>query len=99
VKPGDVVYVLLRWYGAQWYEDLNLPNKDLVDYVVEFQYTVFNAKKTTIGARCEVMNETWPYQKHHWIKLYGRHLILEPEMQLIDADFIQSHPNLKANSA
>ena len=99
VQSGEIVYVLLRSYGAQWYDNLDLPNKDIIDYVLEFQYTTFNKNKTTVSAICRILDETWPNLKHHWIQLYGRHKTLLSNMQLIDEDFIRLYPNIKQNKA
>jgi hypothetical protein len=97
VTTGDKVYVLLRSYGAGWYDNLNLPDKDNFDYVVEFQYTQFNKTMTSLSARCEILDEVWPNLKHSWIQLYGRHTELEPYMRLVDTDFIKDHPFLLQN--
>jgi hypothetical protein len=99
VSTGDKVYVMFRSYGAQWYDNLNLPDKDQFDYVVEFEYTQFNARKTSLSARCKVLDEVWPNLKHHWIQLYGRHTELQPYMRLVDADFIKNHQFLLQNRA
>ena len=40
VKPGDVVYVDLRSYGAGWYESLNLPDKDHSSYMLRYEVSV-----------------------------------------------------------
>ena len=39
VKPGDVVYVDLRYFGGRWFESLGKPNAPTSSYVMEYQYT------------------------------------------------------------
>ena len=37
VFPKDIVYVNIRLYGHDWYEQLNLPDWEMKRYVIEFQ--------------------------------------------------------------
>ena len=39
VKPGDVAYVDLRFFGGRWYESLELPDGPTKSYVMEYEYT------------------------------------------------------------
>ncbi len=59
VKPGDVVYVDLRFYGAGWYNALDLPNSDTTRYVVPFSYVRWYHKssQTKIVAQCVIFKE------------------------------------------
>jgi hypothetical protein len=38
IQPGDKVFLDLRFYGTEWYRQINLPDKDFKTYVVECQY-------------------------------------------------------------
>ena len=46
VKPGDTVFIDLRFFTDAWFEELNLPDSDLYAYVMEFKYTHWYHKKS-----------------------------------------------------
>jgi hypothetical protein len=57
VYPGAIVFVDLRSYGSDWYDQLDLPNKYQTKYVVEYMYLDFLESNTRIRCYCEVFNE------------------------------------------
>jgi hypothetical protein len=58
VQPGDTVYVDLRSYGATWYHNLPLPDKDHTTYYLAYRYTRWiGRQKLKIEAYCPVFNE------------------------------------------
>jgi len=75
VFPNDTVYVNIRLYGHDWYEQLNLPDWEMKRYVIEFQYTGYPAKHMTdhkqINAVCKILNETWNNRDHVWVGMWG----------------------------
>jgi hypothetical protein len=57
VNPGNVVFVDLRSYGADWYDTLDIPDKYLIKYLAEYRYLDFLEAKTRIRCHCPVFNE------------------------------------------
>jgi hypothetical protein len=75
VKPGDTVFLDLRFYGAGWYNSLDLPNSDLLRYFVPFTYVRWYHKTsdTKIVALCLIFSEEWPVN-HHFVRSYDSFL-------------------------
>ena len=100
VKPRDIVYVDLRCYGSTWYQSLALPDKDHINYLVEYQYTKWlNRLHTKIEASVPLFKETWPLD-HLFVKQYGSRTlehwqqVKSINIQIIDEDMLKLHPNL-----
>ncbi len=45
VKPENTVFFDLRWYGAEWYRQLNLPDKNFKTFVVPFTYESYKTSR------------------------------------------------------
>ena len=99
VKPGDVAYVDLRWYGYDWYSGLGLPNYDTQRYVVAFEYTQWfhSTTRTKIVGVCRVFNEEWPLN-HYFVRAYGSYLTLPAASTLVDKKLVVSYPRLRPAS-
>ena len=71
VKPGDVVFVDLRYFGTYIYDEiLELPDKFHIQYVVRFEYTHWcgpKGRQLMIDAHVPLLTLT--YQLNHLIKL------------------------------
>ena len=95
VKPGDSVYVDLRFYGAGWYNALDLPNSDSVRYVVMFNYTRWYHKtsQTKIVAQCPLFSEEWPVN-HHFVRAYGSMKIPPSDAVIVDTEFVRGFPHI-----
>jgi hypothetical protein len=96
VKPGDIVYVDLRWYGCDWYSGLELLNFVTHRYLVAFEYTQWfhSITRTKIIAICRVFNEEWPLN-HYFVRAYGFCLNLPDDSTLIDSKFVALYPRLR----
>jgi hypothetical protein len=61
VKPGDEVFVNIRRYGHEWYEQLNLPDWEFKRYVVAFQYIDYPIRNATnhkrINTECKIFRD------------------------------------------
>lgn len=98
VKPGDVAFVDLRFYGAEWYRQMNLPDKDFKTYVVEFKYEEFKFRNRKIVAYCEIMDDRFTLD-HVFVKEFGYATTFDQtEMVLVDKSFIALYPQLKDRS-
>jgi hypothetical protein len=96
VKPGDIVYVDLRWYGYDWYSGLGLPHFDTHLYVVAFEYTQWfhSTTRTKIVAVCLVFNEEWPLN-HYFVRAYGSRIQLPEDSTLVDSKLVALYPRLR----
>jgi uncharacterized ubiquitin-like protein YukD len=93
VHPGVIVYVDLRSYGADWYDQLTLPDKYLVKYVVEYKYLNFVESNTRIRCFCKVFNEHFVVDRD-FVQRYGMVFDLPPAAVLIDTDFCSKYPEI-----
>ncbi len=104
VQPGDVVFVDLRSYGATWYSQLPLADKEHTNYVVEYRYTKWaNRSKTKITAMVPVFQETWKSLDHNFVKMYGTNKAynsLQPteRYRLVDEELVRQYPQLLPSS-
>jgi hypothetical protein len=91
---GKVVYVDLRCYGATWYSNLTLPDKDFRFYVVQYQYERLERKDTRIVAYCAVFNERFSVD-HLFVQEYGSNEKYEASsMTLVDSPFATKYPQV-----
>jgi hypothetical protein len=97
IDPGWVnqtVYVDIRSYGASWYEEINLPNKDFGVYVVPFYYEKLERRNFRIVAFCEIFNERFSLD-HLFVKEYGSNTVYDQtRMTLINSEFILKFPQV-----
>ena len=90
------IYVDLRAFGnSDWYENLNLPDAYRAIFVLECEVSNFAYSNTKKQVRLfyplielrETMDNVW---LHSW----GRYHDLQPNMQLIDAKFAHTYPQI-----
>ena len=76
VKPGDIVYVDLRFFGGRWYESLSLPDAPTSYYVMQYQYTHWyhDVSYGHSATRPTRSRNTHPFRKN---KISGKFLLLE----------------------
>ena len=97
VKPGDIVYLDLRFFGDEWYESLKLPNFDTALYVFEMEYTKWfhkNSKRKISGTLTLLPKCTYcldGYLVHCWgsVKIFN-----SSTMILVNKDLLQSYPQI-----
>ena len=100
VQPGDTVYIDIRCYGETWYMTLDLPDKYLKSYVVEYHYFewVSTRNRRRIRARCDLLNETWTLD-NIFVHTYGHRKVFDnTNMVLLDNIMINKY-NLRDNSS
>jgi hypothetical protein len=97
VKPGDVVYVDLRSYGAGWYAALPLPDRDHITYLLEYVYRewVPRQQKRKIYCHCALFNETFEVD-HVFVKAYGSRFSkpVGNNEVLVDEAMVKEYPAL-----
>jgi hypothetical protein len=98
LKPGDSVFVDIRWFGAEWYRQMNLPERDFKTYVVIFRYERFAAKKRKIVAYCPIFQDRFTLD-HVFVFEFGSVKEFNNKtMVLVDAEFVAKFPELLDSS-
>jgi hypothetical protein len=110
VKPGDVVYVDVAFYGNGWLNETTIPDIHPKVYVLEFRYTHWyhdlsmgkNTKadvaKTKISATCEVMGKSYALTAY-LVFAYGSNKILDTSrMELLTQRHAKLYPQILADS-
>ena len=97
VKPGDLVYLDLRFFGDAWYESLQLPDFDTTSYVMEMRYTKWyhkSSKRKITGNLILLTQHSYSldgYLVHCW----GSVKVFDPStMVLVNDDMIKRYPNI-----
>jgi hypothetical protein len=93
-SDGDVVYVDLRTYGANWYATLPLPDKDRITYYLKYVYGKHNSSRTRIRCVCPLFHEHY-YVDRDFVQRYGLVRQLPQDGILIDSEFVERFPMLK----
>ena len=100
VKPGDNVYVDLRFWDPVWYDQLNLPETYERIHVVPCSFAEWkdNTHKK-INLRCDMFDETLLLQ-HYDVYCYGTiRQFNVTTMILVDELFCINHPNVLPDDA
>ena len=92
VAPGDTVYVPLRFFNYTLYDQIDLPNKDTVTYVVQQQYTRWCGRnQLRIDARVPVFQSTYE-RTNVFVFQVGNNRDLSPDMVVVTEQLIQQYP-------
>lgn len=106
VSPGDKVYVDIRSYqgnGASvWYDTLDLPEKYIKTYVVEYQYLDWLPPTRTrgyhcmISAKCDAFDEIYSGTtalNHYFVHCWGANKVFDNDtMILLSRDDVKKLP-------
>jgi hypothetical protein len=93
IEKGDKFFVDIRYYGADWYEALNLPNKHEVTYVAEHVYGRINANRLKAEVICPILNRQFlanPFFVHQ----YGQRLSPFTENIVVSSQLTEQFPLL-----
>jgi len=99
VKPGVVVYVDLRSWGATFYKGLDIPDKYHTTYLVKGIYGSWkNKTQTLIETDYPVFKETY-IVNHDFVKRYGSNTTFKPSAPayneiLVDDAFVNKYPSV-----
>ena len=94
VSVGDTVLVDLRsfWYTYLWYQSLELPDADFVDYVVECSYIRWVKKSSKLALLCPILSGTHVVSRD-FVLWFGRTQEFDPQrMVLVDAALVHCFP-------
>ena len=94
VEPGDLCYVDLRAWGADYFESLGILETGET-YVVLCEYKRWAGKtKKKIELKCDLFDQQF-YWDSFCVYAYGGNKSLEQEMVLVDEEFCEKHPQIK----
>ena len=96
VKPGDKVFLDLRFYGTEWYRQVNLPEKDFKTYVVEcvYQNWVPRSNQRKITAFVSITDDLFTFD-HVDVFEYGSVKVFDQDsMVLVDNFLIRKFPRI-----
>lgn len=96
VEPGLTCYVDLRFWGAEWYRQMALPDKDHTLYVVECTYGDWKGSgRKKIQVHCPIFNGDVYTWTNYDVYAFGFRLEYDPEsMILVDRQFVSEYPRL-----
>jgi hypothetical protein len=98
VKPGDSVYLNLRFFSnddtEEWYEQLKLNECFTTQYFVKMIYGELNKRKTHIHASIPILQDNFPRFSHSDVRMWGMNSNLTPDMILIDDTYLSANPSL-----
>ncbi len=102
VTPGQTVYVDLRSWGVDWYNELTLPDKDTKTYVTICTYGKLSGTPKRPNSRI-VANYTDLHEIHTvnnlFISEWGHQFVNKPEYILIDRQLIIQYNLFDKNNA
>ena len=96
VRPGDTVFLDLRFYGTEWYRQINLPDKDFKTYVVEcvYQNWIPRSNQRRITAFVATTDDLFTFD-HVDVFEHGSNKVLNPNsMILVDDLLIRRFPRI-----
>ena len=103
VAPGDEVYVSLQAIFPYFYDTLEDILSDIYHtrYVVKLIYKDWKNPRNhkLIGGTIAVFNFEWSNFDNYFVTFYGSSRIRTPDMVILDAAYVASHPEVKPNES
>ena len=96
-QPGDTIFVDIRYYGADWYDSLALPDLHTKTYVAEHTYGRINRNKLKIEVRCAVLQRSF-LANHSFVQQYGQRLQPREGDIVVTQALVEAHPALLSKS-
>ena len=99
IRPGSVVYIDLRFFGDDFYEQLGLPDAHTTSYVMEFKYTHWyhkNSRKKLSGEFVLAPHMTYGLDGYA-VFAWGSNTTFEVStMILVDEQLLLQYPAISA---
>ena len=94
-SPGDDVYVSLRYYNWSYYDQqVDLPNKFGIDYVVKVRYRKWDrGDQTRVETVVPVFGEACYGATPWFVEVWGSRKILLPSMREITTEWFLQYPS------
>lgn len=94
VKAPQKVFVNLRAWGWNYYNNIGLPDADATNYVVECVYTGFyNSRRLKIDIYSKLFNETYVWRNSD-VKCYGLAFEKKDEWILVNDSLYRAYPRI-----
>jgi hypothetical protein len=93
VAIGETVYVNIRSFGSDWYQTLDLADKDVNKYVLPMRYVKFTHNGTKAEIRCDLYETTYIFT-HHLVKSYGSCKAVGANMIVVTEQMCLNEPSL-----
>ena len=93
--PGDQVYVDIRVFGDDWYDNLRLPDSHLMTYVALFQFTHWYHKSSrkVLSVKNVLTKDTYRFNNYH-VHCFVHRELNPDTMVLVDEDFMAQYPQV-----
>jgi hypothetical protein len=93
IESGDKFFVDIRFYGADWYDALNLPNIHEKTYVVEHLYGRVNANRLKTEVICPLLQRKFTANPF-FVQQYGQRLSPQTNDIVVTSQLIEQYPSL-----
>ena len=99
-SPGDKVYVDIRCYSTDWYDNVLTFLPDRYDKLYVVVYEVIAVQARFIKAYCPVYDERWEASTGpcklggYWCHAFGCHRVLTDAMVVVTPELCLRHPEL-----
>jgi hypothetical protein len=97
VAPGDQVFVDIRFYGADWYDAIPLPDKHLKTYVAEHTFGKINRTKLKIEVSSRVLQRSF-VANQAFVHQFGQRRLPREHDIVITESLIYEYPMLLSKS-
>ena len=95
ISIGQQFYIDIRYYGLQWYEELDIPDKYTSIHVVQCSYKEWkNKTHTKVRVYVTVFQEYLQDWNSLFVKMYGGYNVIESNMKLIDDKYLRRYPQI-----
>jgi hypothetical protein len=93
IQLGDICYVDLRAWGADYFESLKLPG-GIITYVVECRYMRYEDRaKRRVEVQCDIFKSEFFWDSFS-VYAYGTVFNLTDDMMLVDQAFCENYPSI-----
>jgi hypothetical protein len=87
VKPNDIAYMNLRFYGYEKYKSFHLPNHERITYVIKIIYGELSTNQCDISVRIPLLKKCF-IAKHQFVLMFGCYKSVESNIVLVDETFL-----------
>jgi hypothetical protein len=93
IESGDKFFVDIRFYGAEWYDALGLPDPHLKTYVVEHVYGRINANRLKVEVSCPLLSRKFTANAF-FVHQYGQRSAPRTDDVVVDSQLLNQFPQL-----
>jgi hypothetical protein len=93
IESKDKFFVDIRFYGAEWYDALGLPDLHLKTFVVEHIYGRINANRLKVEVSCPLLHRKFTANAF-FVHQYGQRSTPRPDDVVVDPQLLTQFPQL-----